>query len=63
MAEKLLKYYKFVSDEKGFAGQIQLAQQTLMPSTKAALEPDSPENIDRFRKAVERITGKTAPTY
>lgn len=61
MAERLMKYFKYITDEKGFEGKIQLAQATKMPTTKAALEPDSPENISLFKDAVSKITGKSAP--
>ncbi len=61
MAETLLKYYKYVSDQVGLMGQVKLAQATLIPSTKAAMLPDSKDNVDLFKKAVEKITGKTAP--
>jgi|WetSurMetagenome_2_1015567.scaffolds.fasta_scaffold544668_2 hypothetical protein len=62
MAETLMKYIKYVSDGYGFAGQMKLAQMTLISSLKAATAPDSPENIAIFRKAVEQITGKPAPS-
>lgn len=61
MGEKLIAYYKKVGDEAGMAGKIKLAQATKVPSTKAALTPDSPENIEAFKKAFEEITGKPAP--
>ena len=63
MGEKLLKYYKYMSDEKGIAGKMCLAKETKMPSQKAALEPDSPQNIEMFINAVENITKKAAPRY
>ena len=34
MAEKLLKYYKYVGENSGLVGQMKLAQATLVPSTK-----------------------------
>jgi hypothetical protein len=61
MAEKLLLYYKYVQDTLGLEGKIQLAKETKMPSTQAALEPDKLENIQRFRAAVEKITQRPAP--
>jgi hypothetical protein len=61
MAERLLLYYKYIREEKGLDGQVKLAQATKMPSTKAATEPDSPENIRRFRDAIKTLTGKDAP--
>jgi len=61
MAEKLLKYYKHVHDTLGLIGKVQLAKETKMPSTEAALEPDTPEIIQRFKAAVEKITNQPAP--
>lgn len=61
MAEKLLKYYKYAQDMLGLEGKIQLAKETKMPSTQAALEPDALETIQRFKSAIEKITQKPAP--
>jgi hypothetical protein len=63
MGERLLKYYKYVSDTSGALSKMQLATETKIPSIKAATEPDSPENIDMFKVAVAKITGKPAPSY
>jgi hypothetical protein len=63
MAEILLKYYKFISDEKGLQGKIKLAQLTKIPSTVAAMEPDSPEIINLFKTSIRTLTGKDAPNY
>ncbi len=63
MAEKLIKYYNFVAEKKGLQGKIELAKLTLMPGPKAAMEPDSPENISKFRAAVEKVTGEAAPKF
>ncbi len=62
MGERLLNYYKYVGDRCGREGKLELARSTKIPATKAALEPDSKENIELFRKAVESITGESAPT-
>jgi hypothetical protein len=45
MAEKLLQYYKYMKDEQGLLGQIELAKLTKLPGPKAALAPDSSANI------------------
>ncbi len=63
MAEKLLLYYKYVAEKKGIEGKMKLASETKIPSTIAATTPDTPENLAKFRKAVEIITGKPAPIY
>jgi hypothetical protein len=61
MGEKLLEYYKYIQDNEGFAGKVKLAQLTHIPSVQAAVELDTPEVIERFKKAIEKITGKPAP--
>ncbi|MCE1189414.1 MAG: hypothetical protein LWX56_09760 [Ignavibacteria bacterium] len=59
MGEKLLRYYKFVAEEKGIGGKLELAKKTKIPSSLAALQPDSKENVAMFIQAVKEITGKT----
>lgn len=61
MAEKLMLYYKYVTEQAGFAGKMQLAMATKVPTTRAALAPDSPDNIALFREEITKITGKPAP--
>lgn len=63
MAEKLVKYYKYVGDSMGIDGRMKLAQETKTPSLSAANIPDSPENIEKFKKAIHAITGKPAPNF
>ena len=57
MAEKLLRYYKYMQDKEGFSGKVKLAQLTHIPSVQAAVEPDTPEVIERFKEAIKKITG------
>ena len=61
MGEKLLQYYKYIQDNAGFSGRVKLAQLTHVPSVQAAVELDTPKIIERFKKAIEKITGKPAP--
>jgi hypothetical protein len=63
MAEKLLKYYNYIQEKEGFAGKIMLAQLTHIPSAQAKVEPDTPEVIEHFKKAIEKITGTPAPDF
>ncbi|MCK5125439.1 MAG: hypothetical protein KAR42_04225 [candidate division Zixibacteria bacterium] len=58
MGQKLVEYYKIVSDHSGIRGKSTLAGITKIPSIKAALEPDSPELIKTFEEAVKKIIGK-----
>lgn len=61
MAEKLVKYYKYIGDSMGIDGKMKLAFETKIPSLSAANMPDSPENIEKFKVAIQKITGKPAP--
>ncbi|MBK8014124.1 MAG: hypothetical protein IPK13_22595 [Deltaproteobacteria bacterium] len=61
MGQKLLEYYRYIEQAQGMLARLKLAQETKMPSTRAAFEPDTVENIERFRKAVEKLTGQPPP--
>ena len=61
MGEKLVAFYAFVDANAGMAEKMRLAMQTGISSAKAADEPDSPENIEKFKTAVKEVTGKDAP--
>lgn len=63
MAQKLLKYYKYVSKTLGTQGKIELAKITKIPSMFASTEPDSDKNIKTFKSAVEKITNHSAPEF
>jgi hypothetical protein len=62
MGVKLLGYYKYVSDQAGVGGKVKLAQETKIPSTRAAMMPDAEPHLSLFRAAVATVTGKPAPT-
>lgn len=63
MAEKIIKYYKYIEDMQGATGKIKLAQITKVPSTKAAFEPDVPAILQKFKDAIQEMTGKPAPEF
>jgi len=63
MAERLLLYYKYIGEKAGLDGKRQLAFATGLPSILAATEPDTPERLRAFKKAVEEITQKPAPEF
>lgn len=63
MAEKVLQYYKYISEQRGMMGKMELAKLTKIPSTVAAVTPDTPENIVLFQRAIEQITGQPAPHF
>jgi hypothetical protein len=61
VGKKLLQYYEYIYDNQGVLGKIRLAQMTHITSVQAVVEPDTPQMIERFKKAIEKITGKPAP--
>jgi hypothetical protein len=63
MGEKLMEYYSFVEQREGLTGKMELAKKTNLPGTKASTAPDSDENVQRFREAVEEITGEQPPEF
>jgi len=56
-----LKLYKFAQDMGGAQAKVRLAMATKLPSTRAAIEPDSAENIRLLSAAIKDILGKEAP--
>lgn len=61
MAEKLLRLYKFVQDNGGAQAKVHVAMASKMPSSKAAMEPDSKENIQALSAAIKTVLGKDPP--
>jgi hypothetical protein len=61
MGKILVRYYAFVKKEKGYVGQLELAQTTKIPSTKAPIIEDTPELVELFAESIEKITGKRPP--
>ncbi|MBU2492905.1 MAG: hypothetical protein KJ571_09800 [Bacteroidetes bacterium] len=63
MAQKLLRYYKYISKTLGTQGKIELAKMTKIPSMIACIEPDSDKNIETFKTAIEKMTKNAAPDF
>ncbi len=63
MAERLLKYYKFASDEGGLELKMKLAMATKLPSADAARIADTPDKLTLFRETLKKLTGKAVPEY
>ena len=61
MANKLIQMYDYAAKEGGATAKFRLAMMTCIPSAKAATEPDSPANIQKFKIAIKQITGKDIP--
>jgi hypothetical protein len=51
--------YAIIGKIKSLEGKMALATKTRIPSTKAPLEPDTPELKAMFDKAFREITGMT----
>ncbi len=52
MGQKLLEMYKKAEQMGKLKAKMRLAMLTNVPSAKAATEPDSPENIQKFNQAI-----------
>lgn len=63
MGQKLLQYYKYISDQLGREGKVQLAIKTKISSILAATTEDSPEILEKFKSAIEEMTDKPAPDF
>jgi len=61
MGQILTKCYEFVKQNGGVAAQMRVAMKTCISSDKAAITPDSPDNIAKFKAAIKEVTGKDAP--
>ncbi|HEX2869540.1 MAG TPA: hypothetical protein VHO03_21025 [Ignavibacteriales bacterium] len=59
MGSKLIKYYEVIGKLQSMQGKMNLATETRLPSTKAALEVDNPDEIRKFDNAFKKITGMT----
>jgi hypothetical protein len=55
MGQKLVEYYEKAKQIGGFPAAGRLSLLTKTPSTQAKTEPDSPENIEKFEKAMQEI--------
>ena len=63
MGERLIRYYMYIGERAGLDGKRKLAFATGLPSILAATEPDSKENLEAFKKAVEEITQAPPPEF
>ena len=55
MGQKLLNCFEEAKKLGGFKAAGKLAILTRIPSIEAKTAPDSPENIEKFKKAMEEI--------
>ena len=62
MGQKLTKLYEFVGQNGGITAQMRVAVKSLVPSSKAAQLPDTPDAIAKVRAAIKEVTGKDAPS-
>ena len=55
MGQKLTNFYEAAKAKGGLKAQMRMAILTLVPSSKAVTEPDSPANIQKFEAAMKEI--------
>ena len=61
MGDALVRLYEHAVREGGLQAKMRLAIKPGVPQPKAAVEPDSPDLVARFRAAIREITGAEAP--
>lgn len=54
---RLVGYYAYAKGKGGLALQVKLAVKTSMAEPRAAVAPDSPENLKRFYDALVQLVG------
>ena len=55
MGQKLMKYYEDAAKIGSLQAKMRLAVLTNTPSSKAAAEEDSPENLRKFEEAMKEL--------
>lgn len=55
MAAKLTEFYVQAAKEFGVMGRMKLAMLTKIPSEKAVMEADTPDNIKLFEQALVQL--------
>lgn len=55
MADKLIKFFEEAQNLGGMKARMRLAVLTNISSKKAQTEPDSPENMNKFEKAMQEL--------
>lgn len=58
MGVLLERCYDLVEEKRGLVGKVEVAARTKIPSTRARGVPDSPENLELFRKALMEVIGE-----
>jgi len=57
MGNRLLEYFALAESKGGMAAKMRLAIKTGVPSTEAAQTAETPELIDKFKRALTDILG------
>ena len=61
MGEKMIKLYDFTQEVGGVEARMRLSVVSGISSFRAKSDPDTPENIQKLKDAIEEITGQNAP--
>lgn len=61
MGAKLTNIYTVIKQDGGMRAQMRLAMMMGLPSQMAANVPDTPELLEKFRRAYRDITAKECP--
>jgi hypothetical protein len=63
MAERMIKYFKWVEDKLGSQAVWRLAIKSGISETQAKTKADNDAEIEKLQKAATEITGQNAPRY
>ena len=55
MGQRLTQYFEFANQKGGMAMQMKLAMKTHMAGPDAEKAPDTPDNIEKFRKVLSDL--------
>ena len=55
MGQQLMAFYEKAKQAGQFKAQLRLAMLTLVPGEKAKTEPDTPELVQKFQKALDEV--------
>jgi hypothetical protein len=55
MGDKIVQYFEEAKRLGGLMGQVRLAMLTTVISSKAPTIPDTPDNLQKFREAIEQV--------
>ena len=62
MGTKLEALFKFAEAKGGLSAKMRASMKAVIPSMKAKILPDDPENVKKLKDAIEAILGIEVPS-